>query len=184
MIYKTFIALLLFIFFTTFLFAQRAEAHVLKTDNAIGAILHIDPEDDPIAGKPSNFFFALKDKQNHFATTDCNCTITIKQNGKILTQQTTTADPQNKTTIIFTYTLPQKNIYEVILNGKPKNKNTFQSFSLTYDIRVDREKQETDKPQSTPLLMIILGSIIGGALLIIFWKNEKTIQYNRNNTSH
>jgi len=158
---------------STFLFlhfTQTTFAHVLKTDNTIGAILHIDPEDEPIAGEPSNLFFVLKDKKNHFATKNCECTITIKQNETIIKRQTITADPKNQTTIIFTYTFPKKDIYQVIMSGTPKQRNTFQRFSLTYDIRVAREKKEKNNTQTTPLLMIIIGSIIGCALLIIFWK--------------
>lgn len=41
---------------------QVAQAHVLIRDEAklIGAVLHITPDDDPVAGQPANLFFDLQ----------------------------------------------------------------------------------------------------------------------------
>jgi hypothetical protein len=44
----------------------QASAHVLLSNNTVGGVLHIDPEDDPIAGQPAKFYIELKDKQNQF----------------------------------------------------------------------------------------------------------------------
>jgi hypothetical protein len=45
-----------------FLFAQQASAHVLVMDstNTQGAILHIIPDDDPVAGEVSQLYFDMQ----------------------------------------------------------------------------------------------------------------------------
>ncbi|MBH2007428.1 hypothetical protein I8H83_02400 [Candidatus Saccharibacteria bacterium] len=44
---------------------QKASAHVLVTNtgNTMGAVLHITPDDDPIAGESSHIFFDVQDKK-------------------------------------------------------------------------------------------------------------------------
>ncbi len=32
-------------------------AHILSTDGRIGAVMHIDPDDNPIAGQPTKVLF-------------------------------------------------------------------------------------------------------------------------------
>lgn len=44
-----------------FALPQTASAHVLQTDGSIGAVLHVDPDDNPIIGEKATFFFDLKD---------------------------------------------------------------------------------------------------------------------------
>lgn len=56
-----------FLIFAVFLILPTiASAHVLKTDGSIGAVVHIDPDDDPIIGKSANFFLEFKDTKNKF----------------------------------------------------------------------------------------------------------------------
>lgn len=162
--------------FFTFVFIlfpiQIASAHVLKTDNTIGAILHVNPEDDPIAGEPTQFFFALKDTTNKFSTDNCNCTVRITQNGKTLEDGQGTIDPDYDQALLFTYTFTKKGMYQIAVIGKPEHEPTFQPFQLTYDIRVAREKETQDQSQSLPLLPILVSVIIGSILIAYFLKRK------------
>jgi hypothetical protein len=137
---------LLTVFVTGLILAQPVEAHVLKTDGSIGAVLHVDPDDNPIAGKLATFFFEIKDRQRKFQQQDCNCTVTITENGKqLLSQQLdnanlvqptgTSVDPTLNSPL-FTFTFPEKAVYLLVLHGVPTIGGSFQPFTLTYDIRV------------------------------------------------
>src|SRR5437899_1430767 len=75
-----------FIFFFSFLLFTNisvsiVEAHVLVYDHDIGAIMHIDPDDAPVAKEQSAFFFEFKDTKNKFDPVNCDCTFTISENG-------------------------------------------------------------------------------------------------------
>ncbi len=151
-------------------FAQPVSAHILQTDKNIGAVLHIDPDDDPIVGEQSSFFFSIKDKQNKFSFANCSCTVTVKETGKII-NQTTISDQT------FLYTFPKKDVFQVILTGQPTN-NSFQPFSLTYDIRVERETKNQSVTTNTAshITHLFVGGMIllfGIVVLIIKRRNEK-----------
>ena len=73
---------IIFIFLLFLICTVNVQAHILKTDGSIGAVLHIDPDDDPIARQSSYFFFEFKDKQNIFKLENCDCKITIFEQGK------------------------------------------------------------------------------------------------------
>src|SRR5882672_6466726 len=70
----------LFIILVLFFVATPVEAHFLASDRNIGAVLHVDPNDQPIAGSQTSFFFEFKDKQNKFKAENCDCTFAIDEN--------------------------------------------------------------------------------------------------------
>jgi hypothetical protein len=141
---------------------HRAEAHFLQISGSIGAVLHIDPDDDPIAGQVSAFYFEFKDESKKFVVQDCNCSIIITD----LTTKEKTAIPQKDigyiqtTTLIFKYTFPKKGIYRVEVVGP---------FTLSYDIRVDRESiaQETKVPSHTLHYILFGGAILATIIVVI-----------------
>ncbi len=124
-----------------FFFPRLAFAHILVSDKNIGAVLHIDPEDDPIIGQPTNFFFEFKDKEHKFTPANCDCTVFILEAGKIIATQPLFQNNTSSqlTTATLTYTFPQKDVYTIRVIGKPAYQNAFQPFTLEYAVRVTRE---------------------------------------------
>jgi len=168
---KSVIFILLITLITLFASPYPVSAHVLKTDKDIGAVFHVTPDDDPIAGQESEFFFEIKDKTNKFSSAKCNCQVAIQQNGQTIFNQSIfhsqhASDPGAGG---FTFTFPEKAIYTLIVTGNPSDGISFQPFTLTYDLRVDRQMQTTNnqvtQSENSPLpLAYILLPII----LVIF----------------
>ncbi len=161
---KKIISFLCIVICLLFLKVPTVSAHFLATDNNIGAILHIDPDDDPIAGSPSTIFFEFKDKTNAFNPQNCNCRLDILEHGKVLYSQAVFQDNKDLSSLsaAATYTFPQLDVYQIVVNGNPRNGNTFPSFKLSYEIRVDR--QGTPSPSSdnwwlSHIVPLILGCI-------------------------
>lgn len=175
--YLFLIVSLIFIFQPKLVFA-----HVLKTDGDIGAILHIDPDDDPIAGSLSTFFFEFKDRTDKFKPQDCDCNISIFEGGKdIYSQPLFQNNPSpSLDNASFSYTFPEKNVYQVTIYGKPKTPNEFQTFYLNYDIRVARTATPTNMPSAqsntsssiSQYLIIALGIFIIGIILFLILKKK------------
>lgn len=122
---------------------QTAEAHTLKTSGSVGAVVHVSPEDDPIAGEPTDFFFEFKDKDGKFTPENCDCKVIVLKSGQEaysapLFQSNT--DP-SLTNASFSYTFPEKDIYKVKITGNPLTPGAFETFNLEYDIRVARETE-------------------------------------------
>jgi len=141
------ILLLLSLLLVTFSIPLLVFAHVLKTDGSIGAVLHIDPEDDPVANKPAGFFFEFKDIKNKFDPASCECNFSIIQAGKQIYSQPlfpgtdkqsfSMSKPSLDNASVF-YTFPERDIYQIIVDGKPKKAGAFANFKLVYDVRVAR----------------------------------------------
>ena len=114
--------------------ASPVSAHFLKTDGQIGAVLHINPDDDPIAGQATTALLAVTDTSNRFVYGQCACSFQIIQNGKPITTEKITANgPQLSLPLEFT----NAGVYQLVFTGKPLKSNDFQSFSLSWDIRVE-----------------------------------------------
>ncbi len=121
-----------------FSFPSFVFAHDLKIDGSIEALLHIDPNDDPIARVPSNLSFELKDKQNKFQPQNCICVVMIKEREKEIYSQTLFQNNNDSGlfTSTFSFVFPKKDVYMVTLTGKPRVADAFQLFTLTYTIQV------------------------------------------------
>lgn len=164
---------------------SSAFAHVLESDGTIGAVIHISPDDDPIAGKESGFFFEFKDKENKFTPENCRCTFTILQAGKEIYSQplfqgNTNPSLDNASVL---YTFPEKNIYTVRVTGEPTTQNAFEPFTLSYDIRVSREEADKEAAEASPFLtflstypVLILGVLFSLAALSYALYTRKTKQ--------
>lgn len=138
---------------------QAAQAHVLLTDGSIGAVLHIDPADDPIAGQPATFFYDFKDKEEKFDISRCECQVSItKDKVNLITDFLIPTQTGGS----FNYTFPEKGVYTVILTGKPLDGRAFQSFALADTIRIERVSK-----QSNTVWQTIVGHFLHVGLIVI-----------------
>ncbi len=179
--------LLLFVFIAS---SNTAYAHVLKTNGSVGAVMHVTPDDDPIAGEESGFYFEFKDKENKFKPENCDCTISILQSGKEIFSQplfSNNADP-SLSNASFSFTFPQRDVYKIKITGKPSNPGEFNDFTLEYDLRVERvsenvqttEQASPTQPENKNWILAHIPHIIGGflAVALLLWvavkKSSKT----------
>ncbi len=107
--------------------------------------MHINPEDEPIAGMNSTLFFELKDRKSSFTPDTCACTVSIEERGVSVYSQPLFQNTTNEKSLdaSVTYTFPQKDIYSIIVNGKPLRQGEFEPFSVQFDVRVDRTADTT-----------------------------------------
>ena len=152
--------LLSFTAFVFLIFTPPTQAHELKGNGSIRALLHINPDDDPVAGQPSEILFLITDKAKRFNTTDCACEASVIENGQIVFSSALHKANSSYRGIFapaIPYTFPRKGIYTVILTGKPKNPDTFESFSISYDVRIEKD---ASTPPESPLKNIIYYAVI------------------------
>ncbi len=166
---RVFILALVMVFTPSF-----AAAHVLSTDGSVGAVMHIDPEDDPIIGAPATFFFEFKDTKGKFSLSDCACIFSLHRGQQTLTESL--LRPVNASDIltgVARFTFEQKAVYTVTVLGVPKVAGAFQPFTLTYDVRVAREGAPTTAPITVqgvpqrPSHIVHLIIAFGSAILVV-----------------
>jgi hypothetical protein len=139
-----------------------AAAHIHKQDNGISGELHIPPEDKPQAHQPTELDIVFGDAANKFSLPDCNCQLSVKQNGRVrqtvqLQPYTSGATFDSKATVQF----PAAGVYEVVVQGSAKD-GMFQAFQLDYSVSVAANSADiTSAPHKrTALLVIAAGSLI------------------------
>lgn len=150
------------------LFTNPVFAHSLKSSGSINALMHINPNDDPVAGQNSEILFLISDKDKKFQAENCNCIASvIKNNNELFSSPLF----KGKTSYhgIFApaipFVFPGKGIYTIKLTGQPKNNEDFQAFSISYDIRVEKDANTPPtppfkKPLGYALTIIVLIGII------------------------
>jgi hypothetical protein len=118
---------------------QSASAHVVVADTTgqTGLILHINPDDDPVAGKPSTLFFDIQNK-----------TITGKTHSFVLTAATVDRPPMtlpitvSGSSVITTYTFPAQGVYTLKLAAY--SRTTEHVVTFIYSQRLERGVQGID----------------------------------------
>ena len=152
-----------------------AWGHVVLTDGTIGVTMHVDPDDAPISGKPSRFFFWFKDTSGHLDPALCRGTFTVASGDTMVSSQPLFAQVAAGLISIHDVTFPRPGVYTVRVNGAPRGVMTFQPFLMEFSVRVTAE----DSPGITtsgsgPGTWIAdhfwplgLGALAGG--LILWW---------------
>ncbi len=152
---------------------KLAYAHVLQTDGSIGAVMHTDPDDDPIAGKQTGIFFAFKDKKGKFIPKNCDCKFSIIENDKTIyfqpLFQNNPSPSLDNASVIFIF--PKKDKYVIQVTGKSNTPNSFQPFKLVYEVRVEKEGKNNIVPKQSnvnaPMLLSIIAISLAGGYLIV-----------------
>lgn len=162
---------------------RLAQAHVLQTDGTIGAVLHINPNDEPVAQRQSTFLFEFKDTKNSFELANCQCSATILSNEK----EIYTTDLS--TTPAFSYTFPTAGVYTIQLAGTSLAQS-FQPFRLSYTIRVEQGRGDTSEPSLLGTIVyhvIHYGIFVIGLIVLVILvireknKQKRDIQKGTNN---
>lgn len=128
------------VFFLLMVMCTNASyAHFESVDRSITGILHMDPDDNPIAGQETPFHIDIKDADNKFDIKNCICTITIFDNEEKIYSFENSQLPIGLYEINFNYEIPKKGVYKIVVDGKPKTPDDFKQFNIAFDARFERE---------------------------------------------
>ena len=148
-------------------------AHTLESNSDMGAVMHLDPSDDPVAGETSHIFFDIHDKHNKFSLNDCSCLVVVERDGVTIDSQKLNfergSDTQGSAILIF----PQIGAYHVELQGKPLASANFTPFEIGYDIQVSKTPQPTQvakqvTQESTQPNRAVVPLVVSAILFIFF----------------
>jgi hypothetical protein len=151
---------------------QATYAHVLvrDTDRQVGSILHISPDDDPVAGKPSELFF---DIQGTSIDKNARATLTVTNENEH-TKPETIATKVRDNGVSASYTFPSQGAYIVRLEIV-KNNKTF-TFSHTQRITRGAILSTQDKPVHAWAEAVLIFTVCAfGVLMIVGFNRRKEI---------
>ncbi|XGV97365.1 MAG: hypothetical protein ACAF41_32180 [Leptolyngbya sp. BL-A-14] len=124
-------------------FALPLLAHQEQTASSVGAMIHLDPNDSPYAGKPTLTWFMLTRKGGSMISpATCNCRITVynARNQAIardlpLSTMEIEGHQKGHRAIRTTITFPKAGAYTVVLSGQAKDKS-FAPFEIKFPVTV------------------------------------------------
>jgi hypothetical protein len=141
-----------------------AAAHVNETSGSITALLHVKPDDKPVAGQAAELWFNFDDSKNKFAAPACDCRIVIKQGNRTLVDRPIAArEKQSQQVIRVDYVFPYQAAYDVALMGSSRQTDGFKNLELDYTVVVDRG---TIKAASSPYVAWGILGFVGLAALV------------------
>jgi hypothetical protein len=172
--------------------AIPAKAHELKTQQDVGATMHIEPNDAPRAGETALTWFALTKKGGQvIPLNQCNCKLSLYSQPhtegtaplqqpilKAVSQEGYQGIPATEVTF------PAAGSYELELQGTPKAGAKFAPFELQFEVnvapgiaaqspqnvttQVAPQKPETSAPWSN--IAIAVGTIFSVAIAFLVWQ--------------
>ncbi|MDJ0676027.1 MAG: hypothetical protein QNJ36_11695 [Calothrix sp. MO_167.B42] len=119
-------------------------AHKVKVEGDVGATLHIEPNDTPRAGEPSQTWFALTRKGGKIIPlAECNCQLSVYAEPHVA-GETPLLQPTLKAVTAERYrgipgtviNFPRPGAYQLQLSGKPSTGQGFRPFTLKFDVTV------------------------------------------------
>ncbi|HEX6462606.1 MAG TPA: ferric reductase-like transmembrane domain-containing protein [Candidatus Saccharimonadales bacterium] len=125
--------------------SRPAAAHMLVKDmaNGAGTVLHITPDDDPIAGQQSLISFDIQGASITHAQPSVSLTIIDEQNNK-----TNVPAKLQKNTVVADYTFPKQGLYTLMLTITQEDQ---QAYHFTESQRVGRGIITSTSVRSVPL---------------------------------
>jgi hypothetical protein len=159
------------------LFPASASAHVLVKDQTrgTGAILHLNPDDDPIAGERATLFFDIRDTSIHPESSQARLTITD--------DQSTTAVVSSEllgSSVSADYIFPRQGLYQIKLAITQGGKTT---HIFLHSQRVSRGIIGSGTVNGAPAWAEIgvLCTLIAAAFtgIIVFNRRDAIKQYSR-----
>ena len=137
-----------------------ASAHKIKTDNEVGATLHIEPNDNPRAGEPAKTWFALTRKGGKvIRLSECDCKLKIykeplkPESSPVLQPVLSPVSAEKYEGIPGTEVLfPQAGAYKIKLSGSPITAGSFQPFELVFPVTVAVGKKVVKNTSSSEII--------------------------------
>ncbi|MEA5581037.1 hypothetical protein VB620_06750 [Nodularia harveyana UHCC-0300] len=131
----------LFISITT---ADPIFAHQVQISEDVGATIHIEPNDNPRAGEPSQAWFALTRKGGEVVPlTECDCELLIYAEPHT-PGEPALIEPSLEPVAVERYqgipgaeiTFPKPGRYQLKLSGKPATEASFKPFQFDFEVTV------------------------------------------------
>ncbi len=133
-----------------------ATAHVTKADGPMKVMVHMDPDDEPIAGQATALHLLFKHSDGLFELENCTCTAQIvpykdladvAENADKVVLEPSMRESSGSRVYSFTHTFPTKGMYAIIVEGTPKD-STFEPFRIVFDKRVERSSSMLTSPST------------------------------------
>ncbi len=112
--------------------AYVVSAHEIVQNGTVSLLIHIDPDDVAIAGKPTTIHIDLENKDKGFALEKCKCFLNVELDEKDLLSVpiVPATEPSVYSAQGVPFTFPRQGEYHISVKGSPVDKNLFSPFEV------------------------------------------------------
>jgi hypothetical protein len=170
MLYRTIVALCALALLTA---PTPTLAHVTKSDGDMKVMMHLDPDDEPLAGSSTKLHLLFRHAQQSFELSNCDCAVwiapykdlaSIEATGTHIPLSEDMREASDSRVYATTTTFPTRGIYALVVEGTPREESAFKPFRVVFDTRVDQESSAVLKTPST--LPLPYGMLAAGLVLL------------------
>jgi hypothetical protein len=129
--------------------SQPVAAHVEAGNNGVSAVMHILPEDNPIAQQQTYIQFIFGNSPSAFTTKNCTCVLTVSKAGKQVAQVPVKPIEDSASTSNTIVTFPGPGPYTLDLSGQDGE----QTFAIRYIVRVSPAGESPASAAGTDILL-------------------------------
>ncbi|MCC5613055.1 hypothetical protein LC612_41870 [Nostoc sp. CHAB 5834] len=169
-------------------------AHKVEISGDVGGTLHIEPNDNPRAGEPSQAWFALTRRGGRvIPLSQCNCQLAVYAQ-PYAAGEPPLLEPQLEPVAAERYqgipgaevVFPKPGIYQLQLNGKPVSGARFKPFEFKFEVTVAGGSPQNTRnlrnvngnlgegePQQLPIWAIALPILGFIAILVVVLRNMR-----------
>jgi hypothetical protein len=110
-----------------------AQAHVLESDGDVSAVLHIAPDDAPLAGRATDLSLAFTSSAAGFDINNYHITVQLLRSDKVLTSSQLQSDSGSSRDGSASVTFPEAGAYRLQVSGQPTAGG--RAFTLRFSVR-------------------------------------------------
>ena len=153
--------------------ALPASAHELESDNGVNAILHINPDDNPVVGKQIGIYFLFARSDGAFSINNYDLSLSLKSaTGAVTKYQINPAYFGAASKGSATVDFPTADVYDLIVTGTATDPAA-KSFKLDYPVRVAGGTAAVSAKTADPSIVLITGATVSIVFVMIAVSNVR-----------
>ncbi len=152
----------------------KSYAHVHERSGDISALIHISPDDKPIANEEAVIHLGIQDNNENIYVPNCSCIVTIIKDGEEVLKYKIVENFGEDATLYNAYVplkFPSEGAYDIILSGTVHDNDEHKEFSLNFATYVEERQKPVEEVQKTQdsFPIILAGCILAVILIILFY---------------
>ncbi len=141
-------------------FVPSAMAHVQATSNGISAVMHILPDDNPVAAKQTLVQFTFGGSTGDLDTAKCDCTLQVRQASETVSTYQLKPLEGSKTVVTSQLSFPKEGVYDLVVAG-----NAAKQFSIQFVVRVDAAGGTANVAGGVDVIFVSVATLVIVAVL-------------------
>ncbi len=159
-------------------FLPQTFAHTIEEDETVQALIHISPEDTPIAGERAVIYLGIQSNEKNIDVSLCDCMVRIEKNNQVISHQKLLVNNGEDKPLYNAYlpfTFPQEGKYSIKVLGNTAEVNSGEQFQLNFTTKVEKEVASNQNSIVPIAILAVIVLIIGISITLLLMRKRVKI---------